>query len=87
MTLDTIIETYLKDHGHAGLVNLYDECGCGVKDLFPCGSPNMADCEAADRITPNDERWKNEWTLDGAKEMFVPARRKEHGNAERGEDE
>ena len=34
MTVDEILESWLKEHGYDGLIG--DECGCEIGDLVPC---------------------------------------------------
>lgn len=75
MVLREIVEKYLKDNGHSGLVNTYIECGCGIGDLFLCESPDVEDCEAAREITSSAPEWRAEWSRDGANSMFIPARK------------
>lgn len=36
MTVNEILESYLKEKGFDGLVNMDNECGCTVGDLQPC---------------------------------------------------
>lgn len=48
--LRKIIADYLRKNKYDGLCNLKLECGCGVDDLAPCGSPSL-DCESARAIT------------------------------------
>lgn len=45
-TVKSILETWLRERGYAGLCCW--ECGCGVDELMPCGEPNP-DCEPAMR--------------------------------------
>lgn len=44
MTLQEIVEQYLKSHGYAGLYHPDGECACEAGDLWPCGYPN-GDCK------------------------------------------
>lgn len=47
MTIKEIVREYLEAHEYDGLAG--DECGCGGDDLYACGTPDMAYCEAAYR--------------------------------------
>jgi len=50
MTIKDIVADWLNAHGCDGLC-IPDSCGCGFalgnNGLFPCGDPNMDECEAA----------------------------------------
>jgi len=44
MTIKEIVKKYLIKNGYDGLCNFDDGCGCKIKDLMPCGDPNIQDC-------------------------------------------
>ena len=47
MTIEVIIEKYLKDNGFDGLCDPALECGCGLDDFMPCGGEGVIDCQPA----------------------------------------
>ena len=52
----TIVAEYLREHGFDGLCT--DECGCNVRDLFPCESGdhnNPLDCVPGSKARDPDE--------------------------------
>jgi hypothetical protein len=51
-TIGGILESYLRENGFDGLA--YDDCGCGIDDLFPCEQPTR-DCQAAYRRSVMDD--------------------------------
>ena len=44
--ISDIVRWYLKENGYDGLY--YEECGCEIDDLFPCGEPSLS-CAAGYR--------------------------------------
>jgi hypothetical protein len=44
-TIEEMVKEYLEKNGYNGLVNPRCDCGCHLRDLFPCGQPG--NCEAA----------------------------------------
>ncbi len=55
MTVQEIIENYLKENGFKGLVDGFLDCGCNLVDLFPCGDGCALLCEPAYRVECNCE--------------------------------
>lgn len=48
MTIQEIVEEYLRREGYDGLFNEEGECDCVVGDLFPCAM--LYDCRAGNFI-------------------------------------
>jgi hypothetical protein len=44
MTVNEIVQEYLKSNGYDGLYN--EDCGCKIDDLCPCGIEGVWDCKA-----------------------------------------
>ena len=64
MTVQEMIQSYLKEHGYDGLY--CDGCGCLVDDLFPCcGGEWAADCKAGYKTLGDDpeEESKQIWIV------------------------
>ena len=47
-TVHEIVKEYLTQNGYDGLVCWC--CGCGIDDLFPCGSEDCLNCQPAYKI-------------------------------------
>jgi len=74
MAVRAILTTWLRDHGYDGLC--YEDCGCGVDNLAPCGSYCM-DCEPAYRMEPPD--WAKR---EGSVDWYSPTRESAEGGEE-----
>ncbi|NCC28228.1 MAG: hypothetical protein EOM22_08810 [Gammaproteobacteria bacterium] len=57
MTLSDIIKAAIREAGGDGLCYDDIECGCGVDDLAPCGSPDINRCEIAIMQTIDGDDW------------------------------
>ena len=65
MTLSEIITKAINEAGGDGLCNVGLDCGCGLGDLYPCGSPDPGECAIAVKQYDDGEAFN--W--------FVPLRR------------
>lgn len=59
MTVQEIVENFLKENGYGGLCNPEGACGCELDDMMPCGDGSW-DCEPAYRIK-KDSKECNAW--------------------------
>lgn len=82
-----IVRKSLSDNGYDGLVCAGISCGCALDDLMPCGDPNIEECSAAYKWTPEQaERFG--MPVDGGYSEFKfimheekpPVQEKEAGN-------
>lgn len=55
MDVKGLIEAYLRVTHRDGLCNPEIECGCTIKDLFPCGGEGILDCQVAVKHKYNEE--------------------------------
>ena len=51
MSLSQIIANAIREAGGDGLCNEGLDCGCGLTDLYPCGSPDPGEREIAVKHT------------------------------------
>lgn len=57
MTMRDMLIFVIRKKGGDGLVNVSEECGCGVDDLCPCDYPDLDHCILAKWNEKRGEYW------------------------------